>query len=185
MANHDLVNLVISFLATNWNPDNYPGTYSGETPFLVDRDDATVYEITETGTSEVGDATVGVTLDGRRVSVDLTRRNAIAVDSSPTASKTPIGTEYDYDVEDGAHVRVEGVHESEFGHCEDVEEFEALYEEARRAVLVERVWPYRNPDGSHHYHTLLTANEANDSVAGADYYRWDADVLFRGIEELP
>lgn len=186
MADHDLVQRTLDFLANNWNEDKTFGR-NNQLPVVVDRDDAEVYEITSSGTQKVGDAEVGVSFLQREVAYDLTDNNAISVGSDPSRTEDVVGTEYDYDVEDGVTVRVEAATDQggRYGHVEDAGEFQTLYREARRAILVERTWPYRNPSGDIHWRDLRTANTTSGSIQHADYYRYEFDVLFRGYEELP
>ena len=185
MADHALVEWTIETLADNWNANNYPGSYDGGKPVLIDQDESTVYEITDAGTAEVGDATVGVTFQDRSVSYDLTENNAVTIGSQPDRLTTPVGTEFDFDVEDGVSIKVEGAHEDEFGKISSSEEFTTLWKEVRRALLVERQWPGRDPIGGTHYHTLTTESERNGSSSNKDYFLYQFDLMFRGYEDLP
>jgi hypothetical protein len=168
MADHTLVELALDWLDSNWNTANYPGAYSGDRPALIDQDDTT-----------------GDTYNGRKVTFDLTKNNAVTVGSGPERQTTPQGTEYDFDVEDGVSVTVEGAHEDEFGHISDATEFQALVDEVQRALLVERTWPYRNASGDVHYCHLSLGPEMSMTTDEQDYFGRQFDLLYHGWEELP
>jgi len=178
MADVDLIHWTLETLAANWIDDN------ADFPVLIHKDDSQRYERSETGGTAVGDS-IGVNEGEISNNFDLSKDNAITVGSSPDRLTSPIGTEYDLDVEDGVSVLVEGVHESEWGHVADGQQFRALVDEVQRALLVDRNWPLRNVNGDEHYHTLRIENETNRSSENKDYYATQFDVLFDGYEELP
>jgi hypothetical protein len=103
-------------------------------------------------------------------------------------SNDPIGTEFDYDREAVVGIRIEGLHESEFGHVDpdggDGVPWDTLVQAIRSALLSTRTFPDAGRDGVS-YTDLRTANDAPQSDDYADYYRRDFDVLFLGYEELP
>ena len=172
MADHELVDITIGFLRDNWgygaSPYGYGSYGSVPQPVIIDRDDAESQDFL-----------------GRKVQWDLADDNAISVSASPDRVTEPMGTGYNYKVEDGVNIRIEAAHEDHWGHVADADEFEALVGTAEAAILVEREFPYPNPDGKAHYHTLVTRNATNRSSDEKDYFRYDFDVFFRGYEELP
>lgn len=112
-------------------------------------------------------------------------------------STSPVGTEYDHEIETVVGVRVEGAHVQEYGAIdpqngtadETAREYptiswDVLTAAIRRAVLAERRFPQVTRDNTG-YKDLFVANETDSSVNYADYFRYDFDVVFRGFEELP
>lgn len=176
----DLVGWTLEALSVNWNDDNYDPQ-----PLLINRDDVEIFEESTIEDATIDGSTVGLTSDGRSIKVDLTVNNAISVGSSPDRQNTAIGTEYDHRFIDGVSIQVEGAHTSEWGHLDDGDEFQALYQETRRALAVERVWPIRNLDGDEHYHSLFLENEVNESANNGAYYNYQFDCMFHGYEDLP
>lgn len=168
MADHRFVELVLDWLEAGWNESNYPGDYNSQVPAFVDKDD---------GTSN--------SYEGREVAYDLSQNNAIIVGSTPDRTQEPIGTEFDYRFDDGASIRVVGVHTNEWGHISGSDEFRALYREARRVLHNERVWPDRNAAGDQHSHSMRIPDETNLSGNYADFYEYDITAMFSGYEELP
>jgi len=102
-------------------------------------------------------------------------------------SSTPIGTEYDHQREAVVGIRVEGLHSSQHGYVDpdgvDGIDFDELVQRIRDALLAERTFPDAGrTDVS--YTDLQLANEAPQSSLWEDYYRWDADILLSGYENL-
>lgn len=170
----DYVRFIIDALDANWDTNNFDPA-----PIVVDRDDTQQYDTAEAGNAEVGDS-VGLAKTVRELDVDLTDNNAVSVGSIST-DRTPIGTEFDHRIEATVSVRVEGVHESEFGHITDTQDFQALLSEVRRTILLEREFP--SPEDG--IHTLDVVDEDDRSREYADYFRTDLTVVFRGYDELP
>lgn len=103
-------------------------------------------------------------------------------------SPTPIGTEYDHDLETVVGLRVEGLTHREYGHVDPDGQagvpFEALKTEVRDALLAQRTYPDAGGSGvSYTDHQLQ--NEADTSDNWRDFYRYDVDVVFNGFETLP
>lgn len=100
----------------------------------------------------------------------------------------PIGTEYDHDREAVVGVRIEGLDHSEYGHIDpggsNGVPFDDLVHDIREAILSGRAFPDAGRTGVSYTHLELQ-NEAPQSSNYADYYRYDADVVFHGYEELP
>jgi hypothetical protein len=164
---HRYVELVTGWLETEWNPANYPGTYGGDVPTIIDGDDS-----------------ASQSFEGREVAYDLSKNNAVVVSSTPTRQNDSIGTEFDYRFEDGVAIEAVGLHADEWGHVTGSAEFRALYQEVRRIVHNHRVWPDRNPGGSQHSDKLYLADESNNSSQYGDLYVWNATAATRGFEEL-
>jgi hypothetical protein len=160
VADHALVEQVLTWLDSNWSSTNAPK------PVLIDRDDAE-----------------SASFAGRRVAYDLTDDNVISVGASPDRLTQPVGTEYDHRVEDGANLRIEAAHADEYGEVTGADEFQSIVDEARRAILTERT--SQPTAGGTDYHTVLVDGGRNRAPSAKDYYRYDFDVLFVGYEDLP
>jgi hypothetical protein len=145
--------------------------------YRVDRDNALTYE---------SDAVVANASPTRSRSVELADANVVSVSYQEQAN-TAIGTEFDYKIERVCSVRIEGVHESEFGHIDKAGSngvaFETLVNDIRDAILAERTFPDAGERGRD-YTELLTANEARVSSERTDEFRHDFDVVFGGFETL-
>ncbi|NHN40540.1 hypothetical protein G9C85_02660 [Halorubellus sp. JP-L1] len=102
-------------------------------------------------------------------------------------AQSPIGTEFDLDVEHVVGVRLEGLHASKAGHVDpegaDGVPWEVLKQRVRSALYDQRTWPdagHASVDFTH----LMLANQADTSSNWRDFYRWDVDVVFSGFEAL-
>lgn len=103
----------------------------------------------------------------------------------------PIGTEYDHSREAVVGIRLVGLHSSEFGHVDPdgvdgvpwQNGDDGLVDRVRSALLSQRTWPAAG-DPNVSYTHLELQNEAPQSSNYQDYYRWDADIVFQGFEEL-
>jgi len=175
MADHRFVELVIDWLESNWNSSNYPGGYDGAVPAIVDKDDGESQEFA-----------------GREVAYDLSDNNAVIVGSSPDRTQDPIGTEFDYAFEDGVSVKVVAAHESEVAYpgedsspgVSGSDEFRALYQEVRRILHDDRVWPDRNQSAASTPIRSSFPIETNLSSQYQNLYEYDITALVRGHEEL-
>ena len=100
---------------------------------------------------------------------------------------TPIGTEFDQNVERIVGVRVEGLYcgDSTYGHANgDGVDFDDLVAAIQSALQAKREFP--NVDrASTTYRSLYIENHAPQSAQHRDYYRYDFDVRFSGHETLP
>ncbi len=135
---------------------------------------------------------------------ELTRANFVGV-ASADKSSTPIGTEFDLDVERVVSVRVEGLgYGDEHGHIDPsgygdggygdggygvnngvrFDDDTGLVADLQSALWAEREWPDVPRDGTTYTHLMLR-NYGFRSVEYEDYYRYDFDVVFDGFEELP
>lgn len=144
----------------------------------VNRDTSRVYD---------GDGTLDMTTPQHRRTAPLEVANYVGV-RSVGESPTPIGTEYDHDLEMTCSVRVEGMSAREHGHIDPDGDggvvFDALCRALQRSVLAERSYPdVGRPDTT--YHTLTVANVDDQAAEYADFSRAEWDVQFRGYETLP
>ncbi len=125
--------------------------------------------------------------DSRRTKeVGLEHQAAVGV-AYTEESSTPIGIGYDYDIERTASLRVEGVHLSDHGAIDPDGDhgvpFGELWRRVRRALLAERTHPDVGRPNTR-YRDLVINNVTDRSPDNADYYRTDADVVFRGYETV-
>ncbi|RQG93732.1 hypothetical protein [Natrarchaeobius oligotrophus] len=159
----DEVRWVLETIADQW-PD---GDFADET---VVRQDFESSEVLETG---------------RREGVELSQTAAISADEGDRA-RTPIGTEFHYDVETVVAVRVEGVHEEAGGTIASKGEFRRLVRYAQAAIDAERTYPSVDADdevGFVHYEDARIENEQNVSSDYADDFRVDFDVRLTGKQD--
>ena len=103
---------------------------------------------------------------------------------------SPIGTEYNLDVEDVVGVRIEGLHHTEWGHIDpdgtDGVAFDGdpgLVQDIKTALYDVRTFPDAGRS-SVEFTDLRLVNHAPQSHLWSDYFRYDCDVVFRGVEEL-
>lgn len=174
MADYALVEWTLDTLAANYTP----GNVATSTPVLVDDGDGTTYTIDpDTGSRSALQ---------RRYEPDPSEANVVTVSPNPSRQEEPIGTGFDLRVEDAVNILIEGVHVDETGEIGGPDEFRQLKEEVRRAVLVSRVWPHRNSDGSNHYHSAVPMNAGRPPEdEQANYFAYTFDLGFRGYEDLP
>ncbi len=150
--------------------------------YRVDRDESRVYE--------TGDELDMQTPIHDRTG-ELTRANYVGV-ASADKSSSPIGTEFDLEVERIVSVRVEGLVRGEHhGHVDPdgddgvvFDDDTGLVADLQAALWDEREWPDVPRQGTTYTHLLLQ-NYGFRSDEYADYHRYDFDVLFDGFEDLP
>lgn len=147
----------------------------------IDRDDVLKYS---------GSSTVANSTPERTRQAELEQENAVSF-SFTGQSETPVGTEYDHALERTVNVRIEGVHESQWGHIDpdgsNGVEFTGdggLVDDIRDAILQKRTFPSAGPAGIS-YKDLMIENSTPQSGDFADHYRYDFDVVFKGFETLP
>jgi hypothetical protein len=103
-------------------------------------------------------------------------------------NSSPSGSQYDHKYERVVGLRIEGLHESKYGHIDpdgaDGVVWETLKDDIRRAILTDRTFPNAGRS-TVTYTDVQLANPAPQSDNWADYYRYDVDLVFRGYEELP
>jgi len=173
MADPQLVEDVVDWLNARWDSSNYPGSnYSGDPPAIISKDDG---ESQEWG--------------GRKVSYDLSKNNAVEVSSSPDRLNEPIGTELDYDFEDGVSIRILAMPSVVVDHgggvgVEDELEFRVLVQEVRRIIHTEREYPGFNTGSSQTDLALHIDDESNLSGQYGDLYEYDITVITQGYESL-
>jgi len=162
MSLPNFVQATLDSLNNNWDTNNF-----SPQPTLINGDDMTLNS------------------GGRARSIDVVNENVITVDSSPEGNDEPIGTEYDFDIQHGVNVQVEGYHADGGGQLADKSDFNDMYGEARRAILVDRTFPTSSNEMRH----LILTNEndlsRDESVSDANYFRYTFDVLYYGYETLP
>lgn len=147
----------------------------------VDRDNAQVFQ---------GSKTVNMSSPVRERTGELQEANYVGA-SLTDRTQSPVGTEFDLDLETVVGVRIEGLHHGEWGHIDPAGEngvvFEgtdaSLVEQIRGAIYNDRTWPDAGRANVSFTHLILT-NEASQSDNWADYYRYDFDVAFDGFESL-
>jgi hypothetical protein len=144
----------------------------------VDRDHSRVYESSQT---------VDMTTPIRKRKEQLQQANYVGA-THADRSPDPIGTEYDHRIETVVGIRLEGAHHSEWGHIDpDGNEgvaFDTLTRQVRRTLLAAREFP--DPSAPHtQYHSLFVRNTDYQLSDYSDFYRWSADVVLAGYEQLP
>ena len=110
---------------------------------------------------------------------------------SVDVSQSPIGTEFDLDIERVVSLRLEGLVESKYGHVDpDGQDgvpwrngSDGLVDRVRSALYDQRTWPDAGGSSVSFTHLMLT-NEADTSSNWTDAYRWDADIVLSGFESL-
>lgn len=144
----------------------------------VDRDNAEIYD---------GSGSLSMASSIRSRSGELEKGvfiGATLADSAPT----PRGFDYNTTIERTVGVRIEGLHETEWGHVDpdgaDGVPFDELVERVRQALYAAREFPAAGDDGVE-YGTLFIENEAPNSSAYADFFQHSLDVRFRGRQSLP
>mgnify|MGYP006286310823 FL=1 len=139
-------------------------------------DDAEVYE--------TGDA-VDMAAPMRTRTAQLKQANYVGA-TLASADRSPIGTEYDYHVDDVVRVRVEGLHHSEWGHIDpagqDGVAFVALVDAIQDAIDSAATFPQVPGEDARYTHLLVT-NDDPQSSDWADFYRYSFDIEFSGYEE--
>jgi len=103
-------------------------------------------------------------------------------------STSPVGSAYDHDYERVVGLRIEGLHHSQYGHVDpdgaNGVVWDDLVHSIRHELLGSRTFPAAGRSDVD-YTDLRLQNEAPQSADYADYYRYDADIVFRGYETLP
>lgn len=124
--------------------------------------------------------------DVRSIQGELQDANYVGV-SYASRSTSPVGAEYDHEVETTVNVRVTGLHCSEYGWVDSSGQegiaFEELVSRTQEALLAERTWPAAGSESVSYTH-LEIADYNPGMSAYADYYQYDYDVTFHGFEEL-
>ena len=143
----------------------------------VDRDESQVYDSDET-------VSMSEPLPERKAALESGAYVGVA---SVDSDETPIGTGYDLDLERVVGLRLEGLHHAKYGHIDPSGEagipFAELKRRVRSALYDERTWPDAGAPAVSFTHLRL-ANVADTSRNWRDFYRWDADIVFDGFEEL-
>lgn len=117
---------------------------------------------------------------------DLQRGNFVGA-RHVSRNASPRGTEFDADVDAVANVRLEGLTHREYGHVDpdgtNGVAFSGLVDDVRQAVWDGREWPDAGRSAVTFTHLTLT-NDVDQSADWGDYYRYEFDVVFEGLEEL-
>jgi hypothetical protein len=169
---HPAVTWTLDAIKSNWSA----GAYSDIPIERIDRDE-----------SELLDGNIR---DRTQELQDSNYVGASFADRDPT----PIGTNYDHQVEVVVGIRIEGLHHSEWGYVDadaslppatagEAVPFGDLVREIRTSILDGREFPSAGPTNVT-FTDLIITNEAPQSDDWQDYYRHDFDVVFGGFEEL-
>lgn len=148
----------------------------------VDRNDSQIYDGS-------GDVDMDEPLPERRGKLE---RGCYIGARTASGSETPIGTEFDLDVDRVVGLRVEGLHAAQAGHVDPAGQSgvpwrngeDGLIDRVREALYDQRTWPDAGGSDVTFTHLILT-NESTPSSNWRDFYRWDVDVVFDGFETLP
>jgi len=142
----------------------------------VDRDNSEVYE---TG------ATIDMATPIRTRTQALKQANFVGA-TLASRERSPIGTEYDYDVSDVVRVRVEGLHYTEKGHIDSDGSggvaFWTLVEDTQDAIDTNATFP-SVPGYSGSYTHLLVTNDDPQLSGLAGFYAYSYDVELNGYED--
>ena len=161
----DEVRWVLEVIKTNWPAMEFP-----DHVVRIDRDEPEILETAE-----------------RTRTVELTRHTPIGASLS-SRDRSPLGTEFHNHVETVVSVRIEGLHESEFGQIRDKDAFNRIVNYAKRAIQLEREYPTIDADddvGLVHYEDARIEGEQSLNSDNKDYFREDFTVRLVGKEELP
>ena len=162
MSNPDFVQTTLDFLQTqadggNWDTNNAPH------PTLIDGDEMRLNSD-----------------DSRAYNVDSLKDTLLTVDSTPTGQNEAIGTGFQFRSRFGVRVFIEGYHEDGGGPLADKDAFDSIVGEARRAILVDRVYPV----GTYNWLTIEDENDRSPDLK-ANAFRYEFDVWYNGYEDLP
>ncbi|MFA1612053.1 hypothetical protein [Halobellus rubicundus] len=142
----------------------------------VDRDDAEVFG--------AGD-TVDMSAPIRDRKAALKKANYVGA-TLASSERSPIGTEYDYRVDDVVRVRVEGLHHSEWGHIDPTGGkgvlFSDLVNTIQNAIDSQAAFPQVAVPDTQYTHLLIT-NDDPQSAEYADFYRYSFDIEFSGYAD--
>lgn len=163
MSLPDLVQTTLDFLDTqadggNWDTNNAPH------PTLIDGDEMRFHSD-----------------DSRARSPHPRDANLLTVDSTPTTQNEPIGTSFQYRTQAGVRVFLESMHADGGGQVADKDAFDTIVSEARRALMVDRVYPV----GTFTHMIIQDENDRSPEVDPADYFRYEFDLRYIGFEDLP
>jgi len=146
----------------------------------VNRDDSSVYE---------GGGSLDFNEPMHKRKEDLKSGVFVGATLADRATE-PQGFEYDHDLETVVALRLEGMTAQRglHGHVDPDGEngvpFTTVKRQIRRTLLGSRSYPETDVPYTE-YHTLLVTKEDPQSNEYRDFYRWEADVVFQGHEELP
>lgn len=129
-----------------------------------------------------------VTLDPterREVKPDLKGQAIVAATFGGEVDRVPQGTAPRFDIVTRVDVRIEAMHESQFGLVATKNDMLQIANHVRAAVDQERVYPDVQPAaesvGRVTYYNALAGTLEDASNEGADYFRRDFPVFMRGL----
>lgn len=177
----DLAESTLGFVDTYWGENSLygeglygQGLYAGafaqgegmEQPLLHHRDDDRHYDSDE------------------RFRQHELRDNAVVGASFVATDPTPVGTEYDHDVESTVDMRVEATG-GRNGVVNGSAGFRQLTTAVKNTILANRSYPFVDEAYQYSYHWLQILNENDQSEDDREYYRLDFEVVYHGYEGLP
>ncbi len=146
----------------------------------VDRDNALVYD---------GEQRIEMATPTHEHTAALEDSNLVGV-AAAEGSQTPIGAEYDLEIETIVSVRIEGLHHSEWGHIDPAGDAgvpwrgdDGLVDQLRAAILASRQRPAAGRSSVSFTH-LQVSNFVDRASEYGEYYRADFDIVFDGFETL-
>lgn len=158
MSTPDFVDETLRFIDNGWKTVNFDPQ-----PALIDQRDSRRLDTGE-----------------RNIEWDLEQGNAVSVGDSPGDSYTPEGLGWHSErVDAGVSVRIEGLHESEYGGIADARDFKQLVDEVKRTLNAVRKRPLPG------YWRLEVEEKQSFSTENHDYFRQDLAVGYVGLEQLP
>jgi hypothetical protein len=166
----DLAVEILRFLNQGWETDNF-----SPEPLYHNDDDGYIYP----GDNET-----------KARDIDLQNHDVVGV-SYPGWTKTPVGTEFDYDVEAEVDVRCEATTFPAGGGVDGSTDFRRMVLEAQRAIDANRVFPLTNLDSRYAWRDLRIETEDNnitinnrDAGDNRDYFASEFTVTLRGWEQF-
>lgn len=144
----------------------------------VDRDESQIY-----GTGE--DVTMSEPLPEREGQLET---GAFVGARRAPGTEEPAGSYYNLNIDHVVGLRLEGLAASQYGHIdpsgEDGIPWEELKQRVRSALYDERHYPTGAGASNVTFTDLQLTNPSPQSGNYRDYYRWDVDVVFNGVEYL-
>jgi len=146
----------------------------------INRDTSRVYE-----TDQIIDLETPI----EERSQELEEANYVSV-TLASRDATPIGTEFDHQIDTVVGVRIEGLSGTggTYGHIDpagnDGVVWSDLVNDIRRELMAGRTFPDAGR-ATVSFTDVTITNESDQSSDYADYYRYDFDLRFDGFEALP
>jgi len=135
------------------------------------------------------DNAYNIDLDKHVNKEDPPRTNLVGA-SSETLDSSPIGTEYDLEIQAVVNVRLQGATARKHGEVDRTEtnanhRWQYLKENVRRTIMSQRINPQVADRANRNYLHVEWNNVQDLSRDFGDFYRWEGDVLFFGFDTLP